>query len=79
MDPAVIKSRNLDEVRPGGLGVHIIKAVMDEVSYEKRNPIGMRLTMTKKRSGIGALSDAAQDGPGASGCGQPTTSGGANG
>lgn len=49
VDPSVIKSRNLEDVRPGGLGVHIIKAVMDDVSYEKRSAIGMRLTMIKKR------------------------------
>lgn len=29
-----IKSRELDDVRPGGLGVHLIKSVMDIVSYE---------------------------------------------
>lgn len=50
VEPDVIKSRDLDDVRPGGLGVHIIKEVMDEVRYEKRGPIGMRLTMVKKVS-----------------------------
>jgi anti-sigma regulatory factor (Ser/Thr protein kinase) len=50
VDPAIIKSRNLDDVRPGGLGVHIIRAVMDEVTYEKREKAGMRLTMIKKRT-----------------------------
>lgn len=49
VDPAVIKSRDLQEIRPGGLGVHIIKSVMDEVKYEHRQPKGMRLTMTKVR------------------------------
>lgn len=49
VDPSTIKSRNLDEIRPGGLGVHIIREVMDDVVYEHRGPIGMRLTMTKKR------------------------------
>lgn len=49
VDPAVIRSRDLEEIRPGGLGVHIIRAVMDEVKYEKRGPIGMRLTMIKRR------------------------------
>lgn len=29
-----IKSRELDDVRPGGLGVHLIKSVMDIVNYE---------------------------------------------
>lgn len=47
VDIATIKSRNLDDVRPGGLGVHIIKEVMDEVVYEKRTPKGMRLTLNK--------------------------------
>lgn len=51
VDPAVIKSRELDEIRPGGLGVHIIKTVMDEATFEKRGPVGMRLTMVKKRHG----------------------------
>lgn len=51
VDPSQIKSRDLDEIRPGGLGVHIIRSVMDEVQYEKRNGIGMRLTMVKNRLG----------------------------
>jgi anti-sigma regulatory factor (Ser/Thr protein kinase) len=47
VDPAQIKSRDLDDVRPGGLGVHIISEVMDEVIYEKRASTGMRLCMMK--------------------------------
>jgi serine/threonine-protein kinase RsbW len=42
-----IKSRNLDEVRPGGLGVHLIQTVMDEAIWTKRTVGGMRLTMCK--------------------------------
>lgn len=49
-----IKSRDLDEVRPGGLGVHIIRKVMDGVRYEKRNPRGMKLTLTKCACPAGA-------------------------
>lgn len=52
VDPAVIKPRNLDEIRPGGLGVHIIREVMDEARYEKREGGGMRLTMVKRGPGI---------------------------
>lgn len=48
VDPSQIKSRNLDEVRPGGLGVHIIRQVMDEAIYEQRQEGGMRLTLLKK-------------------------------
>ena len=50
VDPAIIRSRDLEEIRPGGLGVHIIKAVMDEVTYEKREKVGRRLTMIKRRT-----------------------------
>lgn len=51
VDPACIKSRDLDDIRPGGLGVHIIQEVMDEALYERRDGgVGMRLTMVKKRS-----------------------------
>jgi anti-sigma regulatory factor (Ser/Thr protein kinase) len=48
VDPASIKSRDLDEIRPGGLGVHIIQQTMDHVRYEKRDGGGMRLTMMKR-------------------------------
>jgi anti-sigma regulatory factor (Ser/Thr protein kinase) len=48
IDPSQIRSRDLDEVRPGGLGVHIIREIMDEVVYEKREPVGMRLTLKKR-------------------------------
>lgn len=43
-----IKGRPLEEVRPGGLGVSIIRAAMDEVSYQHRDDgPGIRLTMSK--------------------------------
>ena len=48
VDPKTIQPRDLDDIRPGGLGVHIIREVMDEVSYEKRPERGMRLTMIKR-------------------------------
>lgn len=47
VDPGTIRSRDLDQIRPGGLGVHIIQAVMDDVVYEAREEGGMRLTLTK--------------------------------
>jgi serine/threonine-protein kinase RsbW len=47
VDPSEIKSRDLADIRPGGLGVHIIREVMDTVHYEKRESAGMRLTMVK--------------------------------
>lgn len=47
VEPCNMKGRELDDIRPGGLGVHIIHEVMDEVRYEKRTASGMRLVMTK--------------------------------
>lgn len=34
VDPGRVCSRSLDEVKPGGLGTHIIQSVMDQVRYE---------------------------------------------
>ena len=51
VDLHAIKSRDLDEVRPGGLGVHIIHQVMDSVEY-KNHPesVGNVLEMRKQLS-----------------------------
>lgn len=49
IDPEKIKSRDLDEVRPGGLGVHIMKRCMDRVDYAPLPQGGTKLTMTKFR------------------------------
>jgi anti-sigma regulatory factor (Ser/Thr protein kinase) len=51
VDPSSIKSRDLEDIRPGGLGVHIIKEVMDVARYERREcDCGMRLTLVKKQA-----------------------------
>ena len=47
VDPSRIKSRDLDDVRPGGLGVHIITECMDQVQYTPRNEGGTVLAMIK--------------------------------
>lgn len=51
VDPQSIRSRNLEDVRPGGLGVHIIHQIMDAVRFEKREHAGMRLVMLKTHAG----------------------------
>lgn len=33
LDPAKIRPRSLDDVRPGGLGTHFIRAIMDEATF----------------------------------------------
>lgn len=45
--PDSIVGRNLDDIRPGGLGTHIIRNIMDEVEYSIRQPRGMSLRMIK--------------------------------
>ena len=48
VDPDTIRSRDLKDVRPGGLGVHLMEEIMDTVTYEHRDGGGMRLTMRKR-------------------------------
>lgn len=47
VDPKTIKSRDLNEIRPGGLGVHLIKSTMDVVTYDNSFEVGNQLTMGK--------------------------------
>lgn len=68
VDPDAIHGRDLADIRPGGLGVHIIREVMDAVKYEPRPGPGMRLTMIRRlpsagsRVTFGSRQDAAGNG-----------------
>lgn len=42
-----IKARKLDDVRPGGLGVHFISEIMDCVRYKPGKEKGTKLTLIK--------------------------------
>jgi anti-sigma regulatory factor (Ser/Thr protein kinase) len=46
-DPKCIRSRPLEDVRPGGVGVYIIRQVFDYVRYEPRRR-GTRLVLEKR-------------------------------
>lgn len=49
VDPAKLVSRPLDEVRPGGLGTHLMRSVMDTVGFRPPPPgIGNLLEMVKR-------------------------------
>ncbi|MEO1279271.1 MAG: ATP-binding protein [Planctomycetota bacterium] len=54
IDPSAIQGRDLDDIRPGGLGVHIIRQVVDEAQYAAREEAGMRLTLVKRTNGPSA-------------------------
>jgi anti-sigma regulatory factor (Ser/Thr protein kinase) len=45
-DPAKIRSRDLADFRPGGLGVRIMHSAFDQVLFEPQ-PRGTRLTLVK--------------------------------
>ncbi|MBI5725609.1 MAG: ATP-binding protein [Planctomycetes bacterium] len=49
VDPSVIRSRDLNDLRPGGLGVHIMTCCMDRIEYRPvEDGAGTVLTMTKR-------------------------------
>lgn len=48
-DPVKFESRKLDDVRPGGLGLYLMKTIMDDVSYNVDLDVGTELYMTKKK------------------------------
>ncbi len=49
VDCYAIKSRAMDDIRPSGLGVHLMRKVMDEVRFlERPGGIGNVLEMKKK-------------------------------
>jgi sigma-B regulation protein RsbU (phosphoserine phosphatase) len=49
VDPEQVKGRDLDELRPGGLGTHLIRQAMDEVDFVDPPPeCGNLLRMVKR-------------------------------
>ncbi len=54
VDPTKIQGRDLDDIRPGGLGVHIIRQVVDWAEYAPRQGSGMSLTLVKRIDGPSA-------------------------
>ena len=47
VDPKTIEGRDLDEIRPGGVGVHIMQSVMDKTEFKQAEDCGMLLRMIK--------------------------------
>lgn len=48
VDPSRIASRPLDQIRPGGLGVHLIQSTMDDVAYTRNAHGGTTLRLVKR-------------------------------
>ena len=47
IDLEQIKSREIEDIRPGGLGVYLIQSIMDHVDWSYREGGGMRLVLEK--------------------------------
>ncbi len=54
-DPEKIRGRDLDDVRPGGLGMHFIRRVFDIVEFDAKKIKGNRLLLMKKTGGNNEL------------------------
>jgi anti-sigma regulatory factor (Ser/Thr protein kinase) len=48
VDPAKCKSRSLDDVRPGGLGLHFMHCAFDPVHFERDADGWNRLTLVRR-------------------------------
>ena len=46
-DPETVKGRSLEDVRPGGLGVHFIKRTFDVFEFDGKKKVGNRLKLVK--------------------------------
>ncbi|MBI5641056.1 MAG: ATP-binding protein [Nitrospirae bacterium] len=47
-DPGVIRGRDMDEVRPGGLGVHLIRRAFDVFEFDERKEKGNRIRLFRE-------------------------------
>ncbi len=50
-DPEKLRSRDLEDVRPGGLGIHIMHETMDEIDYDLSLDTGTELKLVKHKPG----------------------------
>ena len=48
VDPASLQGRDLDDVRPGGLGMHLMRTLVDRFDHAPREGGGMRLVLEKR-------------------------------
>lgn len=53
-DPSSIAPRNLEDVRPGGLGTHFMEQVFDTVTYDTSEGEGTLLILEKKKQQVKA-------------------------
>jgi len=49
--PALMEGRRLDDIRPGGLGIHLIKRAFDVYAFDDKKKKGNRLRLIRNRKG----------------------------
>lgn len=54
VDPDQLRSRDLDEIRPGGLGMHLIRSLVDRFEHAARSEGGMRMVLEKRPAQVAA-------------------------
>lgn len=52
-DPAALEPRNLDEIRPGGMGIHLMTCTMDCVEFDCSGKKRNQVRMVKQLGGVG--------------------------
>ena len=48
VDPRQLRGRDLDDVRPGGLGLHLLRTLVDHFDHAPREDGGMRVVLEKR-------------------------------
>lgn len=48
VDPDQLRGRDLDEIRPGGLGMHLMRSLVDRFEHMPRPEGGMRVVLEKR-------------------------------
>ena len=51
-DPTQVPSPELPRHKPGGLGIHFIRTIMDQMIYDDQGPAGNRLRLIKHKKKI---------------------------
>jgi anti-sigma regulatory factor (Ser/Thr protein kinase) len=52
VDPAALRGRDLEDVRPGGLGLHLLRTLVDRFDHAPREGGGMRVVLEKRSAGM---------------------------
>lgn len=59
-EPGRLQPRSLEEVRPGGLGMHLIQSIMDEVRYrfgERENELYLAKSLPRRKIHSGVVTE----------------------